>query len=88
MHCVEKCISRKLPFYRQSVLNAQQDFTVLAQLMVILDMCRGLTLRCCVLKDTIAHQVRYNSAVIATHSCLTNIPCYQTNQIKVFVGHM
>ncbi|KAM7413317.1 hypothetical protein PAMA_020621 [Pampus argenteus] len=42
---------------RQGVLNAKQDFTVLAQWMLTLVMCLGLTLPCCVLKDTIAHQV-------------------------------
>lgn len=58
------------PFHRQSVLNVQQDFTVLAQLMLTLAMCLGLTLPCCVLKDTIAHQVGYNTvATQHIHDC-------------------
>lgn len=57
-----------LPLHRQRVLNVQQDFTVPAQWMLTLAMCPGLTLPCCVLKDTIAHEVGYNSAAILTHS--------------------
>ncbi len=54
--------------HRQSVLNVQQDITVLAQWMLTLGMCLGLTPPCCVLKDTTARQVECNRAAIPTHS--------------------
>lgn len=64
--CIEKYVHNLSP-YRQSVLNVQQDFSVLDQWMLTLGMCLGLTLLCFVLKDTIALQVGNNSAAIQTH---------------------
>lgn len=57
-----------LLLHRQSVLNVQQDFTVLALWMLTQGMCLGLTLPCCVRKDIIAHQVGKRSAAIITHT--------------------
>lgn len=79
-----------LPLHRQSVLNVQQDFTVLAQLMQTLGMGLGQTVPCCVLKDTIAHQVGYKS-VYLTYSWQTNYfitSCYQLSKWCYMLCHI
>lgn len=74
-----------LSLYRRVVLNVQQDFSVLAQWMLTRGMCLGLTLPCCVLKDTIAHQVGHNNAVILTHCyhIMNHIALYTLSDTQV-----
>lgn len=67
---------RNVPLHRQSVLNVQQGFTVLAQWMLTQGMCLVLSHPHCVLKDTTAHQVGCNSAAISD-TFMTNVQCYQ-----------
>lgn len=75
LYFAEKNDVHNLPLHRQSVLNVQQDFTVLAHWMLTLGMCLGHTLPCCVLKDIIAHQVGYKCSY--SNTFMTNVRCYQ-----------
>lgn len=59
------------------MLNVQEDFTVLDQWTSTPGKCLGLVLPRCVLKDTIALQVGYNSAAILTQTCNVFRSCYQ-----------
>ena len=65
-----------VPLHRQSVLNVQQGFTVLALWMLKQGMCLVLAHPRCVLKDTTAHQVGCNSAAIS-ETFMTNVQHYQ-----------
>lgn len=66
-----------LSFHRRSVLNVLEDFTVLDQRTPTLGKCLELVLPPCVLKDTIALQVGYNSAAMLTQTCNVFRSCYQ-----------
>lgn len=64
---------------RQSVLNARQDFSVLARWMETL-MCLGLTYPKSALKDIIVHQVGNSCVITSVIKSLQHIEAHVTQQ--------